>query len=75
MTFTLPLSGYVDANSPDLQQMMIAYGVNIHIKPVSIDSYTNYYIFCGNPKLLIHKWVFDYVHVLFTELRSMLEVP
>ncbi|XP_064388717.1 protein bicaudal C homolog 1-B-like isoform X2 [Halichondria panicea] len=33
MTFTLPLSGYVDANSPDLQQMMLAYSVNIHIKP------------------------------------------
>ena len=35
MTFTLPLSGYLDTNSPDIQQMMLAYSVNIHIKPVS----------------------------------------
>lgn len=33
VTFNLPLPGYVDPNSPDIQQMMLQYSVNIHIKP------------------------------------------
>lgn len=53
MTFTLPLSGYVDANSPDLQQMMLAYSVNIHIKPVSsfrlcLYQYISHFVASGN---------------------------
>ena len=35
VTFTLPLSGYLDPNASELQQIMMAYNVVIHMKPVS----------------------------------------
>lgn len=31
----------MDANSPKLQEIMLAYSVNIHIKPVSIVLYNS----------------------------------
>ena len=30
------MPGHIDPNSPDIQQMMLTYNVNIHIKPVSL---------------------------------------
>ena len=34
VTFNLPMPGRVDSNSYEIQQIMLTYNVNIHIKPV-----------------------------------------
>jgi len=38
VTFTLPMPGQIDTNSPELQQMNLTYNVSIHVKPVSTHS-------------------------------------
>ncbi len=35
MTITLPITGQVDQNSPDIQRIALQYNVAIHLKPVS----------------------------------------